>query len=351
MFRTRYPGSRLSAILLFLIATHGSVSAQSAAVKDSLAQLRVDIEAFKGRIAFADSTQDATESARQRIMLAPLCRRTEALRLYEEAAFIADSADLDGDEELRARQGLVELYKAAGNWRKAFEEAERSMVLGAQFNSREAMQQAHLERMNTSAMVGERDHAVSTLAAERARFDARMGEAEERSRLWMLIAAGIGVLFLLTLVVVLYRAGRSSKRVRAELSVLRAEVTALKDEASGNRVRVAPPVVQHAEPVVAAPITPVAEPAPIAAVDPVVLAMFQKMAPERLATLRDARARGDHDKVVRVVRTLKPQLVAIDEATFGDLCAAISADGAALDAPSWNAAVDRLEAAVARLLS
>lgn len=342
----------LLGLLLGLLLIPFTTNAQSAQARmDSLRQMHEDIAAHAARIHYADSTGDAKEAARWRIMLAPMCKRTETLRLYEEAALIADTADLDGDEELRARKGLVALYKAAGNWRKALEEAERVMALDAQFNGREAMQLVHLERMNTSAMVGERDFAMNTLTVERAKFEAELSLAEERSQRWMLIAASIGVLFLITLFVLLYRSGRSNQRIRAELAALRTEVTVLKEQRPANQVRVAPlAVVAHAEPVVSTSVPPVAEPAPIAPVDPVVLAMFRKMAPERLATLREARARGDHDKVVRVVRTLKPQLVAIDKAGFGELCAAISAEGAALDSARWNSDLDRFERALERSL-
>ncbi len=343
----------LLGLLFGLLLIPFTANAQSAQARmDSLRQVREDIAAHTARMHLADSIGDAKEAARWRIMLAPMCKRTEALRLYEEAALIADTADLDGDEELRARKGLVELYKAAGNWRKAFEEAERATALAVQFNGREAMQLVHLERMNTSAMVGERDFAMTTLTEERAKFEAELSLAEERSQRWMLIAASIGVLFLITLFVLFYRYGRANRRIRAELAALRTEVTVLKEQRPANQIRIAqPPVVPQAEPVIATTIAAVAEPASIAPVDPVVLAMFRKMAPERLATLRDARARGDHDKVVRVVRTLKPQLVAIDEAGFGDLCAAIAAEGAALDSARWNSDLDRFEQAVEHSLS
>lgn len=342
-------------ILVLLVCSnvqHNAAVAQTAAERrDSLERLRSDIAEFNERIALADSAHDAKESARQRIMLAALVKRVQAIKLLQEAALIADTAALPGDEELRARRGLIELYKASGDWRKAFDEAQRTMVLSGQFAAREAMSLVDAERMNTSAMLGERDFAMNTLAEERAKFEAEAKAAEQRGQRWMWVALGIGALFLITLLLVLWRSGRSNQRIRTELDSLRSEVTTLKEQRVLNRIRIEPPAeVLPVAPIVVSTPVPVPEPAPLAAIDPVVLAMFQKMVPERLATLRDARARGDHEKVVRVVRTLKPQLVAMDAAGFGDLCATITAEGASLISQRWNSDLDRFERAVERLM-
>ena len=81
-----------------------------------------------------------------------------------------------------------------------------------------------------------------------------------------------------------------------------------KETDAKNRMR-EPAVVRVSETPMA--VDAVAEPEPIEAdtsiMDATLLALFRKRAPERLVTLRDARARGDHEKVARVVHTLKPQ--------------------------------------------
>jgi HPt (histidine-containing phosphotransfer) domain-containing protein len=77
-----------------------------------------------------------------------------------------------------------------------------------------------------------------------------------------------------------------------------------------------------------------------------VLGLFQKRAPERLATLREARSAGDVDKVLRVLHTLKPQLVALDPDGVGALCAGLAASGTM---PAQSD-LDRLESAIEQLV-
>lgn len=303
------------------------------------------------RIAWADSTGDALVAVRTRIMLAPLVKASAARKLYETAAAIADSAGSLVDEELRARQGLMGLYKASGNWEKALEEAEHVIELSARLTSRECMQRVDEERMKTSAMLGERDQAVETLLAERVRSEAELAMAEARADRWMWMAAGLGILFLISLFIVLYLIGRSNRRSRAELVLLRSEVATLKEQRPAEQVRVTPEVAgPQPGPVVLEPLTPGPSTTPVAAMDPLVMAMFQKTAPERLATLRAARARSDHAKVVRVVHTLKPQLAAIDPGRLGPICASITEPQAADDRVRWNAELDSLEQAIEELL-
>ena len=100
------------------------------------AQRKEAVAEHKARIAWADSSGDAQVAARYRIMLAPLVPTSQARRLLEEAAAIADSAGLFGDEALRAHQGLMDLYAGQGNWRKAFDESRTVQQLQArQLNS------------------------------------------------------------------------------------------------------------------------------------------------------------------------------------------------------------------------
>jgi len=66
--------------------------------------------------------------------------------------------------------------------------------------------------------------------------------------------------------------------------------------------------------------------------------------------VRDARARGDNDKVVRVVHTMKPQLVAIDAPYFQDLCGRITGAVPGADPVRWAEDLDRFEQGMARVL-
>ena len=166
----------------------------------------------------------------------------------------------------------------------------------------------------------------------------------------MWIAIGAGALLLVVIVFLVVRSSRAAQRTEKELAELRAEIEALK-AAPKNRLREVSPApipVAEAPPAVATEIAP---PPEVPAVDPQVLAFLRKMAPDRMQALRDARARGDHEKVVRVVHTLKPHLAAVDGSLFTDLCAGITAKDIVLGTPAWNADVDRLEKEVERVLA
>ena len=80
------------------------------------------------------------------------------------------------------------------------------------------------------------------------------------------------------------------------------------------------------------------------------LALVRKRSLERMNTLRDARARGDMDKVVRVVHSLKPQLVSIDADRFAGVCARLVATAASENSAQWNQDLDAFEAGLEQTL-
>ena len=95
---------------------------------------------------------------------------------------------------------------------------------------------------------------------------------------------------------------------------------------------VAPPRTNTLRPTEPAPI-PVQE-APIRgpdnaidADDAVLLSLFRKRMPERLQALKEARSRGDHEKVLRVITSIRPQLVHHDAERFTELCTRLIAAG------------------------
>jgi hypothetical protein len=247
------------------------------------------------------------------------------------------------------RTRLAEHYERMGNHRLAYAEAREIMALGNEALSVQAEESGSRAERERANAITERDSLRQVWNEELTDAKVFGREAEERSRHWMFVAIGVGVVFLLSLVVVLSRSGRSSQRIRAELDALRSEITALKEQRPTNQVRVpSPPVVPVPEPFVAPASRP--HPTPAAELDPVVLAMFRKMGPERLATLRDARARGDHNKVTRVVHSLKPQLVNFDKELFTDLCARITAPEATTNTVRWDADLGALEKGIAEVL-
>ena len=80
-------------------------------------------------------------------------------------------------------------------------------------------------------------------------------------------------------------------------------------------------------------------------------ALFRRMVPDRLKALKEARARGDREKMLRVVHSLRPQLVHHDGVRFGPLCDGLLA--LSTDAPDWDARFEAftltLEQALAEL--
>ncbi|MEO8591589.1 MAG: Hpt domain-containing protein [Flavobacteriales bacterium] len=334
---------RLGSLFLLLTCLFvAPVLGQShSALADSVKKVVAD---QRSRMHLADSTGDARTAVDARLTLAGMVKGKEALRLLEEAVAKADSAYLL-DVEAMARTRLAEQYERMGNHREAYEEAMRLVTLGDERLSLQAMESGAFTSHALSQATAERDSLQRTWRKEIAEADEARGVSDARTERWMWITTGIGALCLIMLVVFLYRSTMVGKRTRSEIDELRAEIVALRT-APKNRLREEPTM-----PVVPDPPVPVAaDTTKATALDDQVLAFFQKMAPERLRSLRDARSRGDNEKVVRVVHTLKPQLNAIDPVLYGDLCAAITAKDAVNDLPGWNADLDRLEAAVERLL-
>ena len=334
-------------VFLLLLCGTPAFAQSRALVADSLKKVIAD---HRSRLHIADSIGDSHRAVDLRLRLALMVKPKEALSLLQDASAIAESMGILEDEVI-ARRILAEHYERSGNYRAAYAEAMRVVELD---NDRLAAQEevaganAEIGMANAAA---ELDSAQSKWRAELNVSKASVHEAEKHSQRWMLIAGGIGILFLLTLLIVLYRSGRSNQLFREELALLRSEFTTLKEQQPANQVRVTPPAaVPKPEPVVIPPPAPVPAPTPIAAIDPLVVAMFQKMAPERLATLRDARARGDHAKVTRVVHSLKPQLVNFDNDHFTKLCARITAPEAYANEARWAADLDALESGIATVL-
>ncbi len=336
---------RLRSLVIFLVigTMVPNAFAQSSARRDSLKQAIAD---HRSQLHLADSIGEPKASITARLELAPLVSTAERIRLLEDAAAGAQSAALLS-EEILVRKQLAEAFAHAGKHARAFEEAMHVTVLDEARLSEQVMRtMAHEDSARTAAKA-DRDSLERSwqLALQKARHsESHMEATAER---WMFIALGIGAAWMLAMVFVLVRMRSQQKRTSTEIAALRAEVAAL--QVPKNRMR--EPVVpapSSPSPIVDVPITTTAQAPP--AFDETVLSIFRRRAPERLATLRDARARGDHEKVMRVVHTLKPQLLALDE-TGSSLCRRIVADKAQQDPQRWNADLDLLEGSIERLLT
>jgi hypothetical protein len=166
-------------------------------------------------------------------------------------------------------------------------------------------------------------------------------------------AIGAGVIALAALVILAILHFGPAKRLRHELAELRQEVNWLRvvHRKHLEAKNAPPPTAAQAAPP-PAPVVIAPGPAPVTSAaeneDAVLLELVKRRSVERLVTLREARMSGDREKVIRVVRSLKPQLVSLDASYFNELCGRLVAEEA--DATSWSQDLDRFEQGVERLI-
>jgi hypothetical protein len=200
-----------------------------------------------------------------------------------------------------------------------------------------------LEKIRIAAQLAERDSLQARSDAALISAEEEISRARESTRRWIMATAVTALLALGALIFMFYRAGQYHKRTLAELDGFRQEVEALK-ATQRNRLRDEPPTAVAATPAAPPPVVHQTPP-PVLEVerDELLVGMFRKMAPERLRTLREARSRGDHEKVVRVVHSLKPQLINLDAQYFSELCRGLVTTDAHVDEAQWNRDLDHFE--------
>jgi hypothetical protein len=308
----------------------------------------------------ADSVGDARSAVRARLALAAGANNARSLRMVREALAVVDSAGLDPAFGLAAAERHVALLSslgmvaAAGDaWPDVLRYKDAVMQQDAR-SSLDALRTGMELRLAQAA-----DSMARVIADERiARAHAEAALGSER-QLWMFAAIGSGALALVALVLLAALHFGPWKRMRRELAELRQEVTwlrvvhrkQLESKATPQQVAVvpdAPATVPPAPPTRTAPVE--TAPAGTAAVneDAVLLELVKRRSVERLYTLREARMRGDREKVLRVVRSLKPQLVSLDAAYFTELCGRLVAED--VDTTAWSRDLDRFEQGVQRLI-
>lgn len=319
-------------------------STDASVAADSLA-------ALQQAVVNADSSGDAIRAINARLAVEPLLSRTKALRSLLEAELLVDSTDVKPALAAQVHQRLVDVYTGMGEMTKA----NREWALVVKANSAAAEQElaATLEAERARAATAQtqlRDslagvlHAIGHAHAERART------MKAQQDLWMYIAIGCGafaVMVLVTLCVIFFG---SQRRMRRDLKELKQEVTWLRmvnrKRIEEERDAVAP--VAATAPSVPAPPLPAPAPVTVAAEDEELFELVKRRGVERLRTLQEARQRGDREKVVRVVHSMKPQLVALDAVRYSELCARLVAPS--VDESTWSADLDRFEANVKGLI-
>lgn len=312
-------------ILLTILSVLPSWSAQ--AQSDSLGVLRrVQREAM----AQADSLGDLTAGLDARMRLAALSGPGESLALLQQAAALADSLHRP-DLGATVRRELARSHAALRQFAAAYAAVHAADSLDG-LREQMDLAQADAERAaERTTWLAQQDSLVQAGALREAGMAQAMEELREKAERWMWTALGVGLAGLLLILWLLYRAGKTTSRLAGTLAALRQEVDALK-------ARPVPAPTVTKEEVVAHAVD--------AAMKPVVAGLFRQAAPERLATLRDARQRGDTDKTLRVVASLKPQLLAFDAERFGPLITRLKAAGASDIPAQWSADLDALEQGV-----
>lgn len=320
-----------SFIAVLALALAGTAPAQPRTVQaDSLPE-RITTE--RAALARADSAGALDQAFAACVRLAPLVGKPEAVQLLQRAIALADSMKR-ADLGILAHGLLAKRSALAGDHAAAYAQAMIADSMGRGERARENGQYLRT--------IGRLEAARDS--ADRAATDRERGlalalmEAEGRARLWTGIAIAMAGLGLLAVLALLYRTGGRTRRLQAAVEALDREVKALKAPVNRRREPVAAP-----QP--APPPTAVTE-----AMAPVVDAMFRRTGPERLQALAKAREQGDVEKALRVVATLKPQLLSFDPGRFAPLLASLKAPDAPGNSAQWNADLDALEAALKELL-
>ncbi len=350
------PRMGLSTLLAGLLMVATTAANGQDGVADSTAAVQDPVEALQERIIAADSLQDALASATTRLELAGLQKPDVALRTLQEAANLLDSAKVASELSLRLHRDLAGRYAAKRDMVRSGHEWAQAMLVSDQLLA-EAATTLEQERFLNAVSQARVDSLSTALGVERATnrnaMEAMIAEHARRSNLaLMAIAGGFAALLLSVLFFFLH-----ARRARKDLNELRQEVTWLRmvtkkgAEPTVVASSIAPVAPRQSElPQVLSPIT---APPPIATrteEEAMLLALVRRRGEERLQTLRDARSRGDHDKVVRVVHSLKPQLVSLDATYFTDLCGRLVSTDPRTDPQQWTADLDRFEAGMTRVM-
>lgn len=334
--------------LCALLVLQGSIVAQNRSASERAQALKAAIAEQKAALQVADSLNDAGRSVQVRLALAALLKPKEAQVVLSEAIALADSAGLKA-EELSARKALVQNLADQGSMKRAYEEAMALSAVVEGFGAEQiAASNARSEAMEQVALA-QRDSSEALAKAARRDAEDRIADANEHAEFWMMVALGSIILGLITVLVLLFTLRRELNRQREQVRVLQMDLRAY-TERQQNKLRepvVVPPTVKvevPPPPVVATP------PAQVVELDPMVVAMFRKQAPERLVALREARVRNDQEKVRRVVHTFKPQLAGLAPELVA-VASRIMASESGAAPEAWNADLDTFEQGVTALLS
>ena len=329
-------------VVLLITCSHLGFSQSRTSAKDSL---KLVVKELRHRMLVADSTGSAALGAELRVSLSREVKSPEAIKLLQQAV---DTLHQIGprNTEIAVRSELAEALREAGKAPQAYSELlqVRSLI---EARERDFGERAGMDSVTAVARSMALNDSLSKVnAQESAVHEASIKRSSELLRTWQWATLGIALLWLVSMALLLYRTGRLQRRSIKAIEELQVKVRALEQR---------PVNVQRVPKEESLPL-PVVKEIPSAVkgvadqIDPMILGMFRRQAPERLETLKAARDRGDSDKVVRVVHSLKPQLVAIDAGRYTPLCTAITSAEARVDQAKFDRTLDEFQVQVERTL-
>lgn len=333
---------------LSLAVLAGSMPLIAVSQANTVDSLKAVVAEQRALMVQADSNGQLQTAFEARVHLASLERKTEALALLKQAAALADSLDRP-DLGTMARRLLAGRYASSGSYAAAYSEALSADSLRALYDEREADRWQDEQAMQLHRSAARQDSLLQAASQRERGMAQAIVDLQRRSDGWMYGAIAALLVGLLLVIGLLYRLGKVEKKRRAAVEDLRLERAKPRNAITGGTRRISKDEAVCTFP---APVTATAPEHPVdEAMEPVASGMFRKEGPERLSTLIDARKRGDDAKVLRVVATLRPQLLAFDAERYGPLIARLKAPDATADTERWNADLDTLEDAIKRLLA
>ncbi len=288
--------------------------AQTAAGKQRIAR-----NTLAEAVALADGTADHRMRANVRLAFAQASGGVgaDAIAALEQAALLADSAT-DRALERDAQRALVRAHAARGSSDAAViasarAEALTDSIARGLFDVRMKDVRNELEASRDA----QRD-TINTLSNALVRTQQRAEADHERLVMYISILIGVLAVTLVALAFLLRSLLHRLRKLKADRISAQAQVSQLAARIDALERSKPAPVPPAPVPV---PPQRTVEVPPTAAVneDEVLSAMFLRMVPERLEAFRDARSRGDQDKCVRVLRSMRSWLLHQDAVRFGAL--------------------------------
>ncbi len=244
-----------------------------------------------------------------------------AIRLLQQALVISDSIQ-DLARERDALNALAATYERTGNAGDALQATRAAHFLGDSLSS---MSHAKALEELRAQQEAERQQWEATKATQEKELQAQRDELAQLRHLQQQtygVAGSLVVILLIVMGMVLFRAARRKREGSGQVAAAPVAPVPLPRR---NTLRPTEPVPV---PVQEVPTTETGR--EIDADDAVLLSLFRKQMPERLQALKEARSRGDHVKVLRVITSIRPQLLHHDAERFTDRCARLIASGPAV---------------------